>query len=131
MDHCLKSNAGLFYADRHEFVECLNLLMADERLRAAMGRNGRDYVRHNYRWDVIMAKYERMIAKVKEAAEQASGKAGVVTTAGGWANRGPPMAVHSVSRSSFSVLSSTSVSPRLPDVLLVPLAAARAGCRSA
>ncbi len=65
VDHCLKSNAGLFYADRHEFVECLNLLISDEPLRAALGRNGRDYVRHNYRWDVIMAKYERMIAKVK------------------------------------------------------------------
>ena len=65
VDHCLKSNAGLFYADRWEFVECLAMLMADQRLRAAMGRNGRDYVRHNYRWDVILAKYERMIAKVK------------------------------------------------------------------
>lgn len=65
VDHCVKSNAGLFYADRWEFVECLKLLVADERLRAALGRNGRDYVRHNYRWDVILAKYERMIAKVK------------------------------------------------------------------
>ena len=23
-----------------------------------MGRNGRDYVRQNYRWDVILGKYE-------------------------------------------------------------------------
>lgn len=65
VDHCLKSNAGLFYADRWEFVECLKMLLGDEGLRAAMGRNGRDYVRQNYRWDVIMSKYERMIAKVK------------------------------------------------------------------
>jgi glycosyltransferase involved in cell wall biosynthesis len=65
VDHCLKSNAGLFYADRWEFVECLKTLMADERLRAAMGRNGRDYVRHHYRWDVILSKYERMMAKIK------------------------------------------------------------------
>jgi glycosyltransferase involved in cell wall biosynthesis len=65
VDHCLKSNAGLFYSDRHEFVECLETLLRDERLRAALGRNGRDYVRQNYRWDVILAKYERMIAKVK------------------------------------------------------------------
>ena len=65
VDHCLKSNAGLFYADRWEFVECLSTLMGDQRLRAAMGRNGREYVRHNYRWDVILAKYERMIARVK------------------------------------------------------------------
>ena len=29
-----------------------------------MGRNGREYVRQNYRWDVILAKYERMFAKL-------------------------------------------------------------------
>ena len=45
VDHCLKSNAGLFYADRYEFSECLRLLVADHRLRASMGANGRDYIR--------------------------------------------------------------------------------------
>ncbi len=65
VEHCVASNAGLYYADRDEFVECLKLLLIDERMRAAMGQNGRDYVRRNYRWDVILAKYERMIAKVK------------------------------------------------------------------
>jgi glycosyltransferase involved in cell wall biosynthesis len=65
VDHCVRSNAGLFYADRDEFAECLKLLVADEPLRAAMGRSGRDYVRHNYRWDVVLGKYERMIAKIK------------------------------------------------------------------
>ena len=65
VDHCLRSNAGLFYADRDEFVECLKLLVADERLRAAMGEHGRDYVRRHYRWDVILGKYDRLIAKVR------------------------------------------------------------------
>ena len=65
VDHCVRSNAGLYYADRDEFVEGLKLLLIDARLRAAMGRNGRDYVRRNYRWDVILAKYERMIGKAK------------------------------------------------------------------
>jgi len=65
VDHCQKSNAGLYYADRDEFVECLKLLAADHRLRAALGRNGRAYVRRNYRWDVIIAKYERMFAKLR------------------------------------------------------------------
>jgi glycosyltransferase involved in cell wall biosynthesis len=65
VEHCRRSNAGLFYADRHEFVECLNLLVADARLRAAMGRNGRDYVRKNYRWDVILAKYEAMFSRLR------------------------------------------------------------------
>ena len=65
VDHCLRSNAGLYYASRDEFVEGLTLLMVDERLRAAMGRNGRAYIREHYRWDLIMGKYERMMATVK------------------------------------------------------------------
>jgi glycosyltransferase involved in cell wall biosynthesis len=64
VDHCLRSNAGLFYADRDEFVECLTLLAVDARLRALMGRSGRAYIREHYRWDLIMGKYERMLAAV-------------------------------------------------------------------
>jgi glycosyltransferase involved in cell wall biosynthesis len=66
VDHCLRSNGGLFYADRDEFVDCLKLLVADERLRAAMGRAGREYVRRNYRWEVVLGKIDRMIARIKQ-----------------------------------------------------------------
>ena len=45
VEHCLKSNAGLFYQDRDEFVECTKLLLADDRLRDRMGRNGKEYVK--------------------------------------------------------------------------------------
>ena len=72
VDHCQKSNAGLYYADRDEFGECLRLLLADHRLRAAMGRNGRAYVRQNYRWDVILGKYERMFAKLRSQPQPAA-----------------------------------------------------------
>ncbi|RPJ85722.1 MAG: glycosyltransferase family 1 protein, partial [Acidobacteria bacterium] len=65
VEHCLQSNAGLYYANQDEFVECMKVLVADERLRAAMGRNGRDYVRRNYRWDVILGKYDRMMANIR------------------------------------------------------------------
>jgi glycosyltransferase involved in cell wall biosynthesis len=67
VDHCLRSNGGLFYADRDEFVECLKLLVSDERLRAGMGRAGREYVRRNYRWDVVLGKLDRMIARIRQA----------------------------------------------------------------
>jgi glycosyltransferase involved in cell wall biosynthesis len=67
VEHCIKSNGGLYYADGDEFVECLKLLVSDERLRAAMGRNGRDYVGRNYRWDVVLAKYERVFARIRSA----------------------------------------------------------------
>lgn len=65
VDHCHTSNAGLYYADRDEFVTALALLVGDHRLRAEMGANGRAYVRNNYRWDVILSKYERMFTKLR------------------------------------------------------------------
>jgi glycosyltransferase involved in cell wall biosynthesis len=67
VEHCVKGNAGLYYADRDEFVECLKLLVNDTSLRAALGQNGRDYVRRQYRWEVVLGKYERVFAKVRSA----------------------------------------------------------------
>jgi glycosyltransferase involved in cell wall biosynthesis len=67
VDHCHKSNAGLYYADRDEFTECLKLLLADPHLRESMGKNGRRYVRKNYGWDVILAKYERMFGRLRDS----------------------------------------------------------------
>ena len=67
VEHCVRSNGGLYYGDRDEFVDCLKLLIGDDRLRAAMGRNGREYVRRNYRWDVVLGKYERIFAKIRNA----------------------------------------------------------------
>ena len=62
VDHCQRSNAGLYYGGRDEFQACLRLLVGDDDLRAAMGRQGRAYVRANYRWDVVLGKYDRLIA---------------------------------------------------------------------
>jgi len=67
VEHCVRSNGGLWYADRDEFVEALKLLVGDERLRQALGRNGREYVRRSYRWDVVLGKYERLFAKIRNA----------------------------------------------------------------
>jgi glycosyltransferase involved in cell wall biosynthesis len=67
VDHCHNSNAGLYYADRDEFVEGMKLLMADKGLRTAMGGNGQHYVRQNYRWDVIIGKYEKMFSHLRGA----------------------------------------------------------------
>jgi len=67
VEHCVRSNGGLWYADRDESTECMKLLFADARLRAALGRNGREYVRRNYRWDIVLGKYERIFAKVRNA----------------------------------------------------------------
>jgi glycosyltransferase involved in cell wall biosynthesis len=65
VEHCVRSNGGLWYAGQDEFVACLKLLVRDSRLRQALGRNGRDYVAKHYRWDVVLAQYERLFAKIK------------------------------------------------------------------
>ena len=70
VDHCLRSNAGLFYADREEFVEALKLLLADHGCASAMGRNGKEYVRRNYRWDVMLSKYDRTAREDPEVARR-------------------------------------------------------------
>jgi glycosyltransferase involved in cell wall biosynthesis len=74
VEHCVRSNGGLYYADGDEFVECLKLLVRDDRLRAELGRNGRDYVRRNYRWDVVLGKYERVFAKIRSARQVSGAK---------------------------------------------------------
>jgi glycosyltransferase involved in cell wall biosynthesis len=66
VEHCRRSQAGLWYTDRDEFVEAAKLLLADDRLRRAMSRNGREYVRREYRWEAILAKYDRLIAAVRQ-----------------------------------------------------------------
>jgi glycosyltransferase involved in cell wall biosynthesis len=63
-DHAVRSRAALHYACADEFVEALDLLVAVDPLRVAMGANGTRYVRENYRWDVVMAKYRGLIAAV-------------------------------------------------------------------
>ncbi len=72
VDHCRQSNAGLFYADRWEFADALKLLLKDAPLRESMGENGRAYVEKNYRWDVIISKYERMFTRLRGGSGAAS-----------------------------------------------------------
>jgi glycosyltransferase involved in cell wall biosynthesis len=60
-DHCLQSNAGLFYEDADEFREALDLLLRQGALREALGRNGRDYVREHYRWDVVLERWRSLL----------------------------------------------------------------------
>src|SRR5262249_37589139 len=67
VEHCVASNGGLYYANRDEFVACLTLLLGDAGLRAALGRSGREYVRRNYRWETVLGKYERVLAKLRSA----------------------------------------------------------------
>jgi glycosyltransferase involved in cell wall biosynthesis len=65
VEHCRRSNAGLYYGDRWEFVEALRLLERDGALRAAMGQNGKQYIHDHYRWNTILTKYERLFSRLR------------------------------------------------------------------
>jgi glycosyltransferase involved in cell wall biosynthesis len=67
-DHCLRSNAGLFYEDGDEFVEALDLLVARGDLRAAMADCGRAYVRAGYAWPAVLERYRGLVDAVRAPA---------------------------------------------------------------
>lgn len=81
---CLRSNAGLFYADYREFAETLRILTTNRGLAQALGDNGRAYYRDNYAWPVIDAKYDQVLAQL-QAAPAAGGRMEPVP--GWWARR--------------------------------------------
>jgi glycosyltransferase involved in cell wall biosynthesis len=64
---CLRSNAGLFYADYREFAETLHILTTNRSLAHALGENGRTYYRDNYAWPVIDARYDAMLTQLSKA----------------------------------------------------------------
>jgi glycosyltransferase involved in cell wall biosynthesis len=64
-DHCLRSNGGLYYEDRDEFAEALDLLATNEAVAKRLGAGGRRYVDANYRWDVVIEKYRTLIEAVR------------------------------------------------------------------
>lgn len=61
LDHCRRSNAGLWYENAAEFGEALDLLVHRPELREALGKSGRTYVAEHYRWPVVLDRYTDLI----------------------------------------------------------------------
>jgi glycosyltransferase involved in cell wall biosynthesis len=64
----LRANGGLYYRRYEEFAAAVDTLRAEPELADALGRQGRAYFEANYSWDVVLGKYEALLAKVKAAA---------------------------------------------------------------
>ena len=60
---CLRSNGGLFYHGYAEFAEGLRLLLQDDGMAAALGRQGKSYVDREYAWETIDAKLDELLAR--------------------------------------------------------------------
>jgi glycosyltransferase involved in cell wall biosynthesis len=63
---CMRSNAGLYYSDYNEFKEGFRLLLHTPRLRDALGKNGKEYFRQHYAWDVIESKYLSILDRLEK-----------------------------------------------------------------
>jgi hypothetical protein len=61
---CIRSNAGLFYENRCEFIEALRAIEQNRWLTVTLGRNGRQFFREHYDWPVIERKYLDMFARL-------------------------------------------------------------------
>lgn len=62
--HCIKSNAGLYYKNYFEFEGTINYLLHDEEEWRAMSKNAERYIWNNYRWDVIIDKFDALLQNV-------------------------------------------------------------------
>src|SRR5262249_18984616 len=60
---CLRSNAGLYYTGRDEFVATLRSLEHNRWLSTVLGKNGRQFFRDHYDWPVIERKYLDMLGR--------------------------------------------------------------------
>jgi glycosyltransferase involved in cell wall biosynthesis len=60
---CLRSNGGLFFHGYAEFAESLRMLLANDAMAAALGRQGKAYVDREYAWETIDAKMEDLLAR--------------------------------------------------------------------
>ncbi|HEY1302846.1 MAG TPA: glycosyltransferase [Vicinamibacterales bacterium] len=65
VDHCRRAGAGLYYANREEFVAALTQLNTNARLRERLGESGRAYIRQHHRWDGVLGRFERLISRVR------------------------------------------------------------------
>ena len=65
VEHCRRAGAGLYYANRDEFVGALTMLTNNTHLRERLGANGRAYVRQHHRWDGVLGRFDRLISRVR------------------------------------------------------------------
>jgi glycosyltransferase involved in cell wall biosynthesis len=60
-----RANGGLYYRSAREFSEALNWLLSQDDAAQAMGMQGLAYVEREYRWPIVMARVESLLAEVK------------------------------------------------------------------
>ena len=64
VEHCRKSNGGLYFSDYDEFAATLDYLLDHPDTAVRMGEGGRRYVLANYQWPSIIPRYQELFGRV-------------------------------------------------------------------
>lgn len=65
LDHCRRSQGGLYFSNYYEFEECINYLLVHPDIADRMGVNGKNYVKENYSWDAVLKRFTDALKKFK------------------------------------------------------------------
>ncbi len=71
LDHCIRSNGGLFYNDMDEFLFGLELLLSRSDIRNRLGINGKKYVQEFYNWHAVRQRFRTFWKEWSAAADRA------------------------------------------------------------
>lgn len=63
---CQKSNAGLYYTDYLELEGIMDYMLTHKPECAQMGRNGKEYIERNYKWEMVTKKFRNAVEKVSD-----------------------------------------------------------------
>lgn len=66
LEHCRRSNGGLYFTNYEEFAATLTYLLEEQELASKMGSNGRRYVLANYQWSHIVDRYGQLIREIED-----------------------------------------------------------------
>ena len=64
VEQCVRSGGGLWYSRFAEFDVAVSRLMSDRRLGEGLARRGRRFVDANFRWPVVLERYQRFLEAV-------------------------------------------------------------------
>ncbi|MGH9307646.1 MAG: glycosyltransferase family 4 protein [Acidimicrobiales bacterium] len=64
LEHCRRSGGGLSFGGYAEFEVVIDRLIANEKMRATLARNGRNYVESYFAWPVLIGRYLEFLGRV-------------------------------------------------------------------
>lgn len=63
LDHCRRSNGGLYFNNFPEFSECVDFFLDNPDVADKMGLNGQAYVIENYSWEAVLNRFNNAIKR--------------------------------------------------------------------